>query len=115
MSKMTVKNLPKHTRTTILIRDRYTCQKCRYEDNTAKSLEVHYIKPLIYGGSNVNENLITLCILCHKYAPNDYHKFEKYNESECDGQLTTLLEIIKEFKEKKKDLWEKAVIEQGQR
>ena len=108
---MTVKKLSKHKKTTILIREGYTCQKCKLKDKFAKNLEIHHIKPIIYGGSNANDNLITLCVLCHKYAPNDPLKFEKYKESECDGQLTTLLEVIGEFKDKKKDLWEKAIKE----
>ena len=108
---MTVKHLSKRSRTTILIRDEYTCQKCRFEDKYARDLEVHHIKPSIYGGSNGDNNLITLCVLCHKYAPNDPLKFGKYKESECDGQLATLLELIEKFKNEKKDLWEKAVKE----
>ena len=108
---MTLKNLSKHERTAILIRDQYMCQKCKLEDKTAKNLEVHHIKPLGYGGSNSNENLITLCILCHKYAPNNYSKFEKYKESECDGQLTTLLKVVKDFRDNNKGLWEKVIKE----
>lgn len=112
---MTVKKLPKHTRMAILIRDEYACQKCGLEDKSAKNLEVHHIKPSTYGGSNEHDNLITLCGLCHKYAPNDPLKFKKYKESESDGQLTTLLEVIEDFKDKKKDLWEKAIKEQEEK
>jgi 5-methylcytosine-specific restriction endonuclease McrA len=45
----------------IIIRDGLKCQNCE----TPINLEVHHIKPLRVGGSNVGHNLITLCKKCH--------------------------------------------------
>ena len=57
---------PTHKQWTYLVefvneRDNYLCQDCR-ED---KRLYVHHIKPLYAGGTNNDDNLISLCSLCH--------------------------------------------------
>lgn len=53
-----------------LSRDNYTCQECgrkRYDGKGVNTiLEVHHIIPLCCGGTNEEENLITLCPECHK-------------------------------------------------
>ena len=89
------KSISKTLRVAVLIRDKYTCQKCKIEDQTGNSLEVHHIKPKVFDGTDDKENLITICYMCHKYAPNHLDEFKEYMDSECDGQLTTLLKALK--------------------
>ena len=60
-----------HIRNRILKRDHYTCQYCIKKDQTTipisrSKLEVHHIIPRCQGGSDLDDNLITLCIECHK-------------------------------------------------
>lgn len=83
----------------VLIRDSYSCQKCKVEDNTGRTLEIHHIIPVVYGGTDELDNLLTLCRVCHKYAPNNKEKFIEYMDSEMDGIVTTLLLIYKNLKE----------------
>jgi 5-methylcytosine-specific restriction enzyme A len=47
----------------VLIRDRWTCQQCARVDEAA---EVDHIKPRCDGGTDDEENLQTLCTLCHR-------------------------------------------------
>ena len=51
-------------RLTALDRDGWRCRKC----GRAGRLEVHHRQPLKDGGSNDLENLLTLCVSCHKAA-----------------------------------------------
>lgn len=53
-----------NTRAFVLDRDRYTCQNCKGEKKD-KRLEVHHIIFRKNGGSDEEENLITLCKTCH--------------------------------------------------
>jgi len=66
--------IPYSTKTFILGRDEHRCSKCK----TPNWLEVHHIIPLYRGGSNNNDNLITLCSLCHRYAPEHPIEFFKF-------------------------------------
>jgi len=72
-------------------RDNYTCQKCNkhIEDLKKKNiqLQVHHIKPRSQGGTNVPNNLVTLCEHCHKQV----HEYLKKNK--------TVTFKIKEYKE----------------
>jgi 5-methylcytosine-specific restriction endonuclease McrA len=45
----------------ILERDGWGCQVC----GTLRNLQVHHIKFRSRGGSDLEENLITLCVECH--------------------------------------------------
>jgi 5-methylcytosine-specific restriction endonuclease McrA len=47
----------------VLERDGYTCQKCQAKD---KILHVHHKKRRFVGGSDTEDNLISLCNSCHK-------------------------------------------------
>jgi len=88
-------------------RDDFTCQKCKTQDKTAKILEAHHIIPLVFGGKDELENLITLCSDCHHFAPNKKEEFEEYMKEECDGTMATLLRAFKKVREKHPELLDK--------
>lgn len=54
-----------NTKAMILNRDNYTCQYCKGKHKDSK-LEVHHIVYRSHGGSNEENNLITLCHTCHQ-------------------------------------------------
>ncbi|MCW8966055.1 MAG: HNH endonuclease [Candidatus Pacearchaeota archaeon] len=70
----------------IFKRDNFTCQKCNFQGQPS-NLEIHYIKPKSFGGKNNPENLITLCSICHNYAPDLENNFLKYLDEKIDGNL----------------------------
>ncbi len=72
-------------------RDNFTCQKCKTKNKTAKILEAHHIKPLFNHGDDDINNVITLCLDCHHFAPNNEEEFEAYVKEETNGTLTTLI------------------------
>ncbi|RJX22340.1 MAG: HNH endonuclease [Ammonifex sp.] len=52
------------------IRDRYMseqplCEQCQKDGKLTRAEEVHHIIPLAKGGTNVAENLMSLCTGCH--------------------------------------------------
>jgi 5-methylcytosine-specific restriction endonuclease McrA len=49
------------TKTTVLVRDAYTCQAC----GAKPAGQVHHIQPRSQGGADDLANLITLCGRCH--------------------------------------------------
>ena len=49
----------------VLFRDNHTCQCCKGKSKD-KKLNIHHIKHRSKGGSNKQDNLITLCETCHK-------------------------------------------------
>lgn len=53
-----------NTKAYVLSRDNYTCQHCKGKNKDSK-LEVHHIIFRRDGGSDEQENLITLCKTCH--------------------------------------------------
>lgn len=57
----------------VLKRDLELCKCCGF-----KGSEVHHIIPLILGGVDKAENMVTLCSFCHKYAPNSKEEFIEY-------------------------------------
>jgi hypothetical protein len=75
------KQLPTHdrkiddkVRRTVLMRDNHTCQQsdCKWNHSMwipsdPRHLELHHIKPHAQKGKNVEENLVTLCNVCHDY------------------------------------------------
>ncbi|MFC1801045.1 HNH endonuclease [Nanoarchaeota archaeon] len=93
-----VQKLSKTIRNSILKRDDFACQKCKVKDKSGKSFEIHHIKPVVFGGTDSEDNLITLCSVCHKFAPNKESEFKEYMESECDGQLTTMVRAFGKLK-----------------
>ncbi len=50
----------------VLERDRYTCQQC---DNYTEA-PPHHIHKLSQGGSDVIDNMVCLCHVCHDKYPN---------------------------------------------
>lgn len=85
----------------ILKRDNFTCQKCKIQDKTARILEAHHIIPLVMGGSDDLNNIITLCDDCHCFAPNNLKEFEEYMKEEMEGTLTILMKIWKKIRSEK--------------
>lgn len=57
----------------VLHRDRHTCRLCK---KTQRELHVHHVLWQSQGGSDVPENLLTLCVRCH----NRVHKNPKVDE-----------------------------------
>ena len=53
-----------NTKAYVLTRDTYTCQHCKGKSKDSR-LEVHHILYRSEGGSDEQENLITLCKTCH--------------------------------------------------
>lgn len=53
-----------------LKRDDYTCQRCKFKGSGA-SIHVHHKVPLKSGGTNLLDNLICYCLVCHKIVEND--------------------------------------------
>jgi len=90
----------------ILDRDNYACQKCRFEDKTAKTLEVHHIIPQFLGGDDKIDNLITLCSDCHHFAPNTKKDFEEYVGDECNGTMTIFLKAWNKCRKEHPELFE---------
>jgi len=64
------RNIPDPVRRSVLVRDRYTCQKCRWDHHQwnrsdPRHLELHHRKHHAKGGENLEQNLVTLCTVCH--------------------------------------------------
>lgn len=54
----------------VLRRDGYRCTKCNWSHeewnrSDPRHLELHHVKPHAQGGKNTEENLITICTVCH--------------------------------------------------
>jgi len=86
-------------------RDNFTCQKCKIQDKTTRTLEAHHITPLYLGGKDEIENLITLCFDCHKFAPDKKEKFEEYMKEEMEGTLTNLIRAWNKVREEHPELF----------
>ncbi|WP_418790928.1 HNH endonuclease [Phosphitispora sp. TUW77] len=60
----------RYGRTWKRIRDRYIadhplCEQCKKSGKITHAQEVHHIKPLSEGGTNAEDNLMSLCSSCH--------------------------------------------------
>ena len=86
-------------------RDSFACQKCKIQDKTGKKLEAHHIIPLYLEGNDEIINLITLCLNCHHYAPNNKSEFEEYIKEEMDGSLTILMKSWKKVIQEHSELF----------
>ena len=54
-------NISKETRKAVYKRDHYRCALC----DSPRAIQIHHVMKRSQGGSNVPENLITLCMYCH--------------------------------------------------
>jgi len=61
----------KALRNQVLDRDGWRCQDC----GSAKMLEVHHVNPRSKLGHDASENLITLCVDCHRRRHGDSMQF----------------------------------------
>ena len=64
------RKIPDAVRGAVLRRDNYACQKCQWSysllnPSDPRFLELHHRKQHVDRGENVEENLITLCNICH--------------------------------------------------
>ena len=62
--------IPDPVKRKVLRRDKYTCQKCGWSHDMwnrsdPRHLELHHKKHHVDGGKNDEENLITICTVCH--------------------------------------------------
>ena len=82
--------LPKSKRTAVLERDDYTCQKCGEKVGLTtvdgqKRAQIHHRTPKSEGGSDEEENLVTLCSDCHESEHN--HGTGRNTETEIDNKI----------------------------
>lgn len=79
--KQTVRDLLPGTsfytqRKEVLERDNYTCQMCgRHEGEIGREPDVHHIVPVLCGGTNATELMISLCPSCHTTAEHRTYDF----------------------------------------
>lgn len=64
------RTIPDATRRAVLVRDNYTCQGCgwtreQWTKDDPRHIELHHLKEHAKGGENTEENLLTLCNVCH--------------------------------------------------
>jgi hypothetical protein len=64
------RDIPDKVRRKVLRRDGYTCKECgwsheEWNPSDPRHLELHHIKHHVHGGKNEEENLSTLCTVCH--------------------------------------------------
>lgn len=64
------RTIPDHIRRSVLQRDDYKCQDCgwhheKWNPSDPRHLEAHHLLQHVVGGSNTEDNLITLCNVCH--------------------------------------------------
>ena len=67
--------IPIKLRQLIYWRDDYTCQNCGIKGKPGKchgDIQVHHKIPYRSGGSHNPENIITLCVKCHKSADREW-------------------------------------------
>ncbi len=64
------RTIPDMVRGTVLRRDGYKCVECGWTHNDynrsdPRHLELHHVTPHVDRGANTEENLVTLCTVCH--------------------------------------------------
>ena len=78
--------IPFKQKTEIFSRDKFKCQKCGFR-GTSEDLEIHHIKMKVDHSNDELVNLITLCSICHYFAPDDEKEFEKYLDEKINGEI----------------------------
>ena len=81
------KSISQQAKEEVLKRDNFKCQKCGFQDVQGEEIEVHHIDMRINGRESDISNLITLCSICHHYAPDSAEEFKKYIKEKIDGNL----------------------------
>lgn len=84
MSKV---DISEEIRKKLFERDKFTCKKCGFQDKTAEEIEPHHIVLRVDGGNGELQNLITLCGICHHYAPDSKEELERYLNEKIDGKI----------------------------
>lgn len=69
-AKLHDRQIKDSVRRAVMMRDQYECQDCNWNrklwnPDDSRHLEVHHLVMHVKGGSNEEENLITLCNICH--------------------------------------------------
>jgi hypothetical protein len=64
------RKIPDPVRRAVMVRDHYSCQDCQWDHkmwnpSDPRHLELHHKRHHARGGDNTEENLITLCTVCH--------------------------------------------------
>lgn len=72
------RHIPDPVRCQVYVRDKYCCQDCgwnhdQWNPSDPRHLELHHLKAHAAGGENTEENLLTLCNICH----DDRHRKDK--------------------------------------
>ena len=72
------RQIPDPVRGAVLRRDKYKCQKCgwchdEWNRSDPRHLELHHKMEHVKGGDNTEDNLITVCTVCH----DDLHRGKK--------------------------------------
>ena len=80
-------NLSEEIRKKLFERDNYSCQKCGFQDKTTEELEPHHIVLRVNCGNGEIQNLITLCSICHHYAPDSEEELKRYLAEKIDGKI----------------------------
>lgn len=84
---MSKANISEEKRKKLFGRDNFTCQKCGFQDKTTEEIELHHIVLRVSDGESDIQNLITLCNICHHYAPDFKEEFDKYLKEKIDGNI----------------------------
>jgi HNH endonuclease len=63
------RSIPTTLRAKVLGKYSDRCAKCGFTKKRA--LEIHHIHPVVLDGKTVLDNLIPLCHVCHRYAPEE--------------------------------------------
>jgi len=71
------RNIPDPVRRSVLVRDGYACRNCgwthgQWNPSDPRHLELHHMEHHAKGGENIEDNLTTLCTVCH----DDIHRNE---------------------------------------
>lgn len=83
-----------NTKAMVLNRDSYICQCCKGKRKDSK-LEVHHIVFRSQGGSDEEENLITLCHTCHKELHDGKIKLSKSGKAKGTLRYATQMNSIR--------------------
>lgn len=72
------RKIPDPVRCAVLERDKYRCQRCgwhhgKWNRSDPRHLELHHKKHHVRGGENTEDNLETVCTVCH----DDIHRKER--------------------------------------